>query len=173
MIGTFRDYDDYIIYDDGRIYSLRRNKFLTNKIMKDGYCRLQLYKNGKCKMYNVHRIVAEVFIPNQYNKPFVNHIDGNKQNNHVKNLEWVTQKENIDHAFRTGLSTYQLKNTGSLCVPIIQFKDGKIIQKFPSIIEAHRQLGYSRSSISKCCRHMKNYKTAYGYIWEFDTTSND
>lgn len=62
---------------------------------------VNLYKNGKNKIKKIHRIVAENFIPNPENKPEVNHIDGNKQNNKVDNLEWVTKSENVKHRFST------------------------------------------------------------------------
>lgn len=63
-----------------------------------GYCLLKLVKNGVEKHVLVHRLVAETFIPNPNNLPEVNHIDGNKENNCVDNLEWCTEKENISHA---------------------------------------------------------------------------
>lgn len=172
--GKFRNYENYIIYSDGKIFSTTRNKFLTNKIMQDGYCRLQLWDKCQYKMFNVHRIVAEVFIPNPENKPFVNHKNGNKQDNRVENLEWVTQKENIAHAYKTGLSKIQAKNTGNRCKKIDQYDlNGNHIATFPSIIEINRQYGYSRASISNVCKGKPNYKQAYGYIWKYNETSND
>lgn len=68
-----------------------------------GYEIVDLYKNGKRKTVRVHRLVAEAFIPNNDNKPEVNHIDGNKHNNNVDNLEWVTKKENCRHAWNNNL----------------------------------------------------------------------
>lgn len=171
MTGQFRDYTNYLIYDDGRIYSKTRKKFMTYKIMKDGYVRMEMYKDKKPRMFNVHRMVAEVFIPNPENKPFVNHKDGNKQNNNVDNLEWVTQKENIEHAFRTGLSHHQEKNTGVLCKKINQYDSNmNLIKQWPSIIEIYRSLGYYRYNISNACKNKKIYKNCF---WRFNTTSND
>lgn len=170
MKGTFRDYYNYIVYDDGRIYSKLRKRYLTNKIMKDGYCRLQLYNNNGCKMFNVHRIIAEVFIQNPSNKPFVNHIDGNKQNNRVENLEWCTQKENIEHAIKHGLKKRQEINTGPLCKQVSQYKDGKLINTYLSISDVYRQNGYYRYKIIKAC---KENIEAYGYYWKVNETSND
>lgn len=74
-------------------------------IDKDGYCVLKLCVGGQCLNRKIHKLVAEAFIPNPDNLPQVNHIDGNKQNNTVSNLEWVSRAENIQHAFRTGLMT--------------------------------------------------------------------
>ena len=62
-----------------------------------GYLRVPLFKDGKRKWHKVHRLVAQAFIPNPENKPQVNHIDGNKQNNSITNLEWVTDAENKEH----------------------------------------------------------------------------
>ena len=171
MTGQFRDYSNYIIYDDGRIYSKTRKKFMTYKIMKDGYVRMELYKDKKPKMFNVHRIVAEVFIPNPLNKPFVNHKDGNKQNNHIDNLEWVTQKENIEHAFRTGLSHYQEKNTGYKCKKVNQYDlNMNLIKEWLCISQIYRELGYSRERITTHCKNNKPYKNCF---WKFNITSND
>lgn len=171
MTGQFRDYINYIIYDDGRIYSKTRKKFMTYKIMKDGYVRMEMYKDKKPKMFNVHRMVAEIFIPNPDNKPFVNHKDGNKQNNCVDNLEWVTQKENIEHAYKTGLAKYQEKNTGPLCKKINQYDiNMNLIKKWPSISEIYRTLGYYRYNISNACKNKTEYKNCF---WRFNTTSND
>lgn len=71
----------------------------------DGYRIIKLCINGQCLNRKIHRMVAEAFIPNPLNLPQVNHIDGNKQNNAVSNLEWCTRSANIQHAFATGLMT--------------------------------------------------------------------
>ena len=88
----------YIAYPDGKISKLDGTP-LKKYISPYGYERVCI--NGKCWL--VHRIVAMVFIPNPDNKPQVNHIDGNKQNNDISNLEWVTPEENMRHASRMGL----------------------------------------------------------------------
>lgn len=114
-----------IVYDDGRIY--RPDLVVTRKIKLfgreeteskclipggfykpikdcDGYLRVRIHTSFKNRYLSVHRLVAKAFIPNPENKPQVNHKDGNKLNNDVSNLEWVTPKENINHAWRMGLS---------------------------------------------------------------------
>lgn len=72
-----------------------------------GYPRVGLWKNGTQIHYVVHRLVAKAFIPNPQNKPNINHIDANKENNHVSNLEWCTQKENINHSLKLGLQDFK------------------------------------------------------------------
>lgn len=99
---------NYIVYEDGKIYSKRMKKFLTPKINYDGYHRIQIWKHGKSNYIAWHRVIAETFLPKPSEKHnIINHKDGNKTNNNVNNLEWVTQQENIQHAWKTGLSTHE------------------------------------------------------------------
>ena len=84
-------------------WSNRRQRILIKHICMHGYEFIRLSKNNTPKAMKVHRLVAIHFIPNDKNKPCINHKDGNKKNNCVENLEWVTQSENVIHAFATGL----------------------------------------------------------------------
>ena len=95
-------FDDYLCNEQGEIYSLKRNRILKGRSLK-GYRRVVLMKDGKPIDALVHRLIAQTFIPNPENKPEINHKDGNKENNSVFNLEWCTQKENVQHAIKTGL----------------------------------------------------------------------
>lgn len=96
------NYPDYLINEFGYIFSIKSNKWIkTYRRMK--YIRVPLSSKNIPKHFSVHRLVAQCFIPNPENKPFINHIDGNPQNNHVSNLEWCTRSENIRHAFKLGL----------------------------------------------------------------------
>ncbi len=108
----------YQVSSHGRVKSLARvvndifGEHMTEEIiMHPGkgkhYYHVRLCKNGAKETTSVHRLVAKTFIRNPDNKPCVNHIDGNKLNNHVENLEWVTYSENIQHAIRTGLKKPQ------------------------------------------------------------------
>ena len=93
----------YKISNTGKVFSVRNNRLLNVKPKYTGYVDIELNVNKVVYYKRVHRLVAENFIPNPNNKPFVNHKDGNKQNNNVENLEWVTASENQLHAIRTGL----------------------------------------------------------------------
>lgn len=110
------------VSDDSRIFSMARTvtrnngrllpvkeKELKASIDKYGYKHVVLSFNGTRKTYTVHQLVAKAFIPNTYNKPTVNHIDGNKQNNIVDNLEWATYKEQKKHAIRNNLCDKNIK----------------------------------------------------------------
>ncbi len=100
-----KNYDGkYQVSNFARVKSFHKGdvRILKPETVK-GYLRIGLYKNGRTKNYFVHALVAQAFIPNPANKPFVNHIDGNKLNNNVSNLEWVTASENQQHALRLGL----------------------------------------------------------------------
>lgn len=106
----------YEISNLGRVKSIQyfnhvNNKsYPRNKILKPlpndrGYHRVDLSKFGRSKRYRIHRLVAEAFIPNPNNFPEINHIDGNKQNNSINNLEWCTRKHNMKEAYKLGLVT--------------------------------------------------------------------
>lgn len=98
----------YKINRSGNVYRVKSNgKFseLKHDIDKDGYHKVTIYLNGIGYHKFIHRLVAEAYIPNPDNKPQVNHLDGNKDHNYDTNLEWSTCKENIIHAYQTGLST--------------------------------------------------------------------
>ena len=106
IYSPIEGFPNYLVTSHGRVLSLNYNR--ENKIRelkqrknyKSKYCYVTLYKNGKATVIYVHRLVAQAFIPNPDNKPEVNHIDENKTNNQVSNLEWVTHKENINHGTR-------------------------------------------------------------------------
>ena len=98
------DYENYHVSTYGRVKSFKGDTPIIRKPkLKNGYLSVGLNIDGKQKWVNIHQLVARAFIPNVENKPQVNHIDGQKLNCHVSNLEWATQSENIQHALRTGL----------------------------------------------------------------------
>lgn len=115
--------------------------------------------NKKIKLFRVSRLVAMAFIPNPENKPQVNHKDGNKLNNNVDNLEWVTQIENQYHAWGNGLNKNKPKAVNQYDL------NNNFIREWESAREIERQTKIQRSNIACCCRGTR--KTAGGYIWRF------
>ncbi|HFO0796421.1 TPA: NUMOD4 motif-containing HNH endonuclease [Enterobacter roggenkampii] len=102
----------YSVTREGRVYShsrpysagrILKGRFLTPSPNTKGYLRVTLLSDGIQKTFSVHRLVAQLFIPNPNGKNEVNHINGDKTDNHVDNLEWCSASENIRHAYRTGL----------------------------------------------------------------------
>lgn len=90
---------------NGHKYEKRKKPYILKQTnTTTGYKKVELAKDGKKKSLRVHRLVATAFIPNPMNKPYINHIDGNRINNCVENLEWCTQHENVVHAYETGLN---------------------------------------------------------------------
>jgi len=87
-------FPNYLIFEDGRVFSKKSNKFLKPHIDKLGYCRVDLCNDGKHKLFMNHRLVGLHFIPNPNNKEIIDHIDRNRSNNHISNLRWVTYSEN-------------------------------------------------------------------------------
>jgi DNA-binding CsgD family transcriptional regulator len=102
---------NYLVSEYGQVYSTKRNIILKTT-MVGKYHRVSVVSESKDKAYLVHRLVAMVFLENLGNKPEVNHKDGNPDNNHVSNLEWVTREENQKHAFALGLNTNKGENNG-------------------------------------------------------------
>jgi hypothetical protein len=94
------NYPNYSATYDGRIYNNKIGKFMALSKMPEGYLRLNIKNDSGQKKFLVHRLIASTFIPNPENKPQVNHIDSNKSNNSVDNLEWITNKENREHSLR-------------------------------------------------------------------------
>ena len=131
---------------DGRFQPAKLRK---TEFDKDGYEFVILFKDGKYKRHSVHVLVATAFIPNPEKKPQVNHLDGNKRNNDVSNLEWVTGSENIRHAIRTGLSTFKKGDNNSTC----KLKDKDVQQ-----IKVLRQNGLNYYQIAE------KYGVSFGHI---------
>ena len=128
-----------------------------------GYFLVTLVNQGKRKNKHIHRLLATHFILNPLNKAHVNHIDGNKQNNALSNLEWATPRENARHAVDTGLCETR---TASQRVPVIQIDlEGNDIAEHISIHEASRTTGIAWQNISKVVRGVR--PRAGGYMWKY------
>jgi hypothetical protein len=92
-MSIYKDFDNYLIFPEGMVFNIKRNNFLKESL-GDGYLKVRLCKNSKYHNFSIHRLVALVYITNPLNKKEVNHIDGNKLNNNISNLEWNTSAEN-------------------------------------------------------------------------------
>lgn len=97
----------YQIDADGQIFNLKTGQTRKASVSTYGYLTITLSKDGHTKTHRVHRLVAEAFVPNPMQLPFVNHIDGDKKNPAASNLEWVTAKENTQHALKNGLHSLE------------------------------------------------------------------
>lgn len=144
----------YEVSNLGRVKSLKYGKERILKAGKDGcgYMLVNLCKEGKMKMFRIHRLVAAAFIPNPQNLPEINHIDENKENNCSDNLEWCDRKYNINHGTRNERISKRV-----LCE-----ETGEI---FPSTHEVERKLGFAQTHISDCC--LGKYKTCGGFHWRY------
>jgi hypothetical protein len=142
------DYPNYVIYENGTIYSKKRKKFLKQQLNHKGYPVLKLCNNGISKEFFVHRLIAQHYLPNPNNKPQVNHIDGIKTNNTISNLEWVTSKENINHSWVNGIrKSYpdvSRQNGLKSAKKLIDIKTKKV---YNSIKEAAKDLNINYSNL--------------------------
>lgn len=158
----------YQISNYGRV----RNKFsghiLTPQIDNKGYLRVRMSFHDKKATAKVHRLVAMAFIPNPENKPQVNHIDTDKKNNCVDNLEWVTNGENQIHAFETGLN-YVTGKAGRkrICVSKIDLMTGTVLETYPSIAKAAEKNKVYETNIRKVT--LGERKSAGGFGWRVES----
>lgn len=187
-----KDFEGYQVSNYGRVKSLERYVYNSRygkqhikekilKVFKDkgGYLKCALCKSGKCKMYFIHRLVAEAFISNPDNLPCVNHKDENKENNYVDNLEWCTIEYN--NKYGTGNRRRGKSNIGthinhqSLSKSVAQYSlDGNLIKIWPSAKEIQRELGYKHQNINLCCKggfYRKgkwiNFNKYKDFIWKY------
>jgi hypothetical protein len=160
-LGNVRSKDRVVVRNNGRKLSIK-GKLLTPNKDGNGYFQVPVPKREL-----VHRLVAKAFIPNPEGKTQVNHIDGNKTNNVVDNLEWCTRSENMIHAYKHGLCREHADNAHKATEKAIEqySKDGDFIARYVSAREAFRQTGVQWSNISACARGVK--QLAGGYVWRF------
>lgn len=155
-LGNIKGIDRYVnsgINIKKRLIKEKKKKLTKNK---KGYLKVTLFKNGKGTTREVQRFVAETFIPNPNKLPQVNHIDGNKQNNNVNNLEWCTEKENSSH--RTNILKKGMKKVKQYDL------NGNFIKEYESVKEASIQTGTKDYLISKVIHNKRNKTGNYKWV---------
>ena len=160
-LGRAKSLDRYI---KGKGHSLHLKKGRILKPMKDnnGYLKVRLYNGEKSKTFNLHRLVAEAFIPNPNNLPEVNHKNEIKTDNRVENLEWCDRKYNMTYGNR-------LNNVKK---PVIQYTlDGEFVREWESAKQAEREGGFNQGSICMCCRGNSKYHK--GFKWSYKKNGED
>lgn len=166
----FKNFTKYEVYDDGRIWSYKSNKFLKPSTNNKGYKQVNLYDNeGKMKCYFVHRIVYESVtgepIPENLE---CNHIDEDKTNCSFANLNLMSRKENMNWGTRTERAA-KARINGVRSKAVGAYRNGELVFTFPSTREAGRN-GFDQRNVSKCCRncfHRVGNNVYKGYEWRF------
>ena len=151
---------NYKISKNGIIYT-KDSKNIIKYRMLNGYKIVGLNSLNGYKTYTLHRLIAMTFIPNPNNLPVVNHINENKTDNRIENLEWVTQKENINKSSK--VTSHSRK--------VIQICEDNIMIEYDSITEAAQAINLSRAAISKACLGVN--KSAGGYKWKYSDDTNN
>lgn len=156
-----------LVSDQGRVKSLLRDgRILKPTLDENGYLRLKITLDRKPISYKVHRMVASAFIPNPNNLPQVNHINGNKTDNSVSNLEWVTNKENAAHAIRAGLWDTVIqgsKRENERRKKVVTAHKDDQVMTFESVADAERHFNSRHiSDVLKGKRqHVKGWRFSY------------
>jgi hypothetical protein len=150
----------YLVSNLGNVFSNKTKKILKTCNTK-GYRYITIYTHNGQKTFSVHRLVAKAFIENKCNKPYINHINENKSDNMVSNLEWCTHLENMNHGTRNArISMTAKKKPVARC----DFETGEVIQVYESTKEAFRD-GYNRESVSRAARGIHSHHK--GFKWKF------
>ena len=147
-MGFTMNFEDYEVTKEGQVINTKTGRILKGQANSKGYLRVSLCG----KFYFIHRLVAEKYIPNPENKTQVNHIDGNKLNNCVDNLEWMTNKENRRHAVENGLQA-----TGSKCLKKLDWDKVHYIREHLEVSNAKLAKKFNVSPT--CIADVKNYRT--------------
>lgn len=154
----------YMISNKGNVINVKKGGKIKRNANLKGYRIINLWKNGIGKMYRVHRLVAQAFIPNPERKPCIDHINANRSDNRVENLRWVTNKENQNNP----ITKNKFKNRKTKAhheIQIEQVKNGVVIKTHQSIHSAARELNITATNICAVCRGKgKSYK---GFVWRY------
>jgi len=146
----------------GNSFYTVKEKILNYGVDRLGYTRVVLSNKCNCRTFLVHRLVAEAFIPNPNNLPYINHKDENPSNNCIDNLEWCTQKYNVNYG--TTQQRHSITNGKSINQYDLQ---GNFINNWQSASHASRALGINRSNIWRCCNGYTKKMNYKGYKWEY------
>lgn len=166
-----KGYEDY--YEVSTLGRVRRkrscNRLHTDGILspriRGGYYAVELCKDGKQKSFSVHRLVAEAFIPNTQNFPCINHIDENKLNNNMGNLEWCSYKYNTNYGEGIKRRISSKICNGKTCIPVIVTdSNGNFISEFRNITECASFYNTSRIQLRRCIRKNKMLRGIYKII---------
>lgn len=168
-IKPIKNYERYYVSKLGHVFTIGRTSQLKEiapcKTPK-GYLKVWLYKNGKRKMFYIHRLVAQAFLENPEALPMVNHKDEDKSNNTVENLEWCDVQYNTHYGTRVQRIASKNLNDPSRSKEVAMYdKTGVFLKKYPSLCEARRDTNISDRLISSCCRGYR--KSAKGYIFAY------
>lgn len=165
-----KEFPGYFVTKSGRIFSKHKTGKLHEMVLKtdkDGYKEVGLYQNRKRHFKRVHRLVAQSYIPNPCNLSQVNHIDGNKANNHVSNLEWCTLRENIKHSFKV---LHRKPVVITKKVKLINIKTNEFL-KFNSSKECAKYLNMTPCHFSRLMtgtRDIKKSRKLKGFIVQYE-----
>ena len=151
-------FENYEVSNLGKVRNIKSGRIIKPQLNRNGYLMHLLYENNKQKHLYLHRIIAIAFIDNPEKKPQVNHIDENKLNNDLSNLEWCTVRENLIHGSRTKRVAEKLSKK------VIQLDlNDNVLNEFESMKQAERETGVLVGNISSCCNGKT--KSAGGYKW--------
>jgi len=164
--------EKYLISNWGNVKSLSSGKMLIPYINKHNVKQVTLYKDGIKKKFSIHQLVGRHFIHNPFKYNEINHKDGNRQNNHISNLEWVYPKKNRNHSYANQLKT---RSDGKVIIESVKqldIKTGDTIKIWESAADAERELGIKRSNICKVCDGKDGRRQAGGYTWRWNYDKN-
>lgn len=155
-----KQYKNFLVDDDLNIYSSRTKKKLKPHIGSDGYMQVMMRDETQKSIHErVHVIYAHLFIPNPNNYKYVNHIDSDKTNNKLSNLEWCTNSENVRHGWHSGNRTH--KNNTKVAV----FQNGALVNTYKSIRSLAKDLSLDRHKVARILKGELENK--YSYTFEY------